>query len=71
MLALLYMQFFALQQDHKIQQQLAFMNAQIRGLPLQTMTTQGYQAAPSTVSQLAGLGTTGIAGLGLYNAMNK
>jgi len=53
------------------QQQLAFMNAQIRGLPLQTMTTQGYQAAPSTVSQVAGLGTAGIAGLGLYNAMNK
>jgi hypothetical protein len=53
------------------QQQLAFMNAQIRGLPLQTMTTQGYQAAPSTLSQVAGLGTTGIAGLGLYNAMNK
>jgi hypothetical protein len=53
------------------QQQLAFMNAQIRGLPLQTMTTQGYQAAPSTVSQVAGLGTAGIAGLGLYNAMNR
>jgi len=43
------------------QQQLAFMNAQIRGLPLQTMTTQGYQAAPSTASQLAGLGLTGAA----------
>lgn len=53
------------------QQQLAFMNAQIRGLPMQTMTTQGYQAAPSPVSQAAGLGTAGIAGLGLYNAMNK
>jgi hypothetical protein len=53
------------------QQQLAFMNAQIRGLPMQTMTTQGYQAAPSAVSQAAGLGTAGIAGLGLYNAMNK
>lgn len=53
------------------QQQLAFMNAQIRGLPLQTMTTQGYQAAPSAISQAAGLGTAGIAGLGLYNAMNK
>ena len=51
------------------QQQLAFMNAQIRGLPLQTMTTQGYQAAPSSVSQIAGLGTAGIAGLGMYNAM--
>ena len=53
------------------QQQLAFMNAQIRGLPLQTSTTQGYQAAPSTLSQVAGMGMTGIAGLGLYNAMNQ
>jgi hypothetical protein len=53
------------------QQQLAFMNSMLRGLPLQTSTVQGYQAAPSMVSQMAGLGTTGIAGLGLYNAMNK
>jgi Chaperone of endosialidase len=52
------------------QQQLAFMNAQLRGLPLQTSTVQGYQAAPSPVSQIAGLGTAGIAGLGLYNALN-
>jgi hypothetical protein len=53
------------------QQQLAFMNSMLRGLPLQTQTVQGYQAAPSAVSQIAGLGTTGIAGLGLYNAMNR
>jgi hypothetical protein len=53
------------------QQQLAFMNSMLRGLPLQTSTVQGYQAAPSAVSQIAGLGTTGIAGLGLYNAMNR
>ena len=53
------------------QQQLAFMNAQLRGLPLQSTTTQSYQAAPSAISQAAGLGTAGIAGLGLYNAMNK
>jgi len=48
------------------QQQLAFMNSMIRGLPLQTMTTQGYQAAPSTFSQLGGLAATG---LGAYGAM--
>ena len=53
------------------QQQLAFMNSMLRGLPLQTQTVQGYQAAPSGVSQLAGLGTAGIAGLGLYNTMNR
>jgi len=50
-------------------QQLAFMNSMLRGLPLQTQTVQGYQAAPSGISQIAGLGTAGIAGLGLYNAM--
>ena len=44
------------------QQQLAFMNAMLRGLPLQTTTTQGYQAPPSAISQLAGLGTTALAG---------
>jgi hypothetical protein len=44
------------------QQQLAFMNAQLRGLPLQTSTVQGYQAAPSPINQLAGLAGTTIAG---------
>ena len=38
------------------QQQLSFMNAMLRGLPMQAMTTQGYQAAPNPLSQLAGLG---------------
>jgi hypothetical protein len=61
---------YAMQQQYP-QQQLAFMNAQIRGLPMQATTTQAYQAPPSSVSQIAGLGTAGIAGLGLYNAMNK
>ena len=45
------------------QQQLAFMNAMLRGLPLQTATTQSYQAAPSMTSQLTGLG---LAGAGMY-----
>ena len=53
------------------EQQLAFMNAQLRGLPLQSSTVQQYQAAPSAISQAAGLGTAGIAGLGLYNTMNS
>jgi hypothetical protein len=39
--------------------QLANMNALTRGLPMQSATTQIYQAAPSTASQLAGLGLTG------------
>jgi hypothetical protein len=38
------------------QQQLAFMSGLLRGLPLQTSTVQQYQAAPSVVSQAAGLG---------------
>jgi hypothetical protein len=40
-------------------QQLSNMNAMLRGLPLQTTSTQSYQAAPSTASQLAGIGLTG------------
>lgn len=39
------------------QQQLAFMNSQLRGLPLTNATTTQYQAAPSMLSQVAGLGT--------------
>ena len=41
------------------------MNAMLRGLPTQQSTTNGYQAAPSTLNQITGLG---IAGLGAYNA---
>jgi len=48
------------------QQQLAFMNAQLRGLPLQAGTTQMYQAAPNPVSQLAGLGATGLGAYGAF-----
>jgi hypothetical protein len=39
------------------QQQLAFMSNMLRGLPMQSTTANMYQAAPSNVSQLAGLGT--------------
>jgi hypothetical protein len=55
---------YAMQQQYP-QQQLAFMNAQLRGLPLQSATTSSYQAAPSTVSQLAGLGLTGASMYGM------
>ena len=51
--------------------QLGNMSNLLRGLPMQSTTAQSYQAAPSTLSQIAGLGTTGIAGLGLYNTMNR
>jgi hypothetical protein len=45
--------------------QLGIMNAMLRGLPLQQATTQQYQAAPSQISQLSGLGLTGAAMYGL------
>jgi len=46
--------------------QLANMNALTRGLPMQSATTNMYQAAPSMASQLAGLGTAayGLSQLG-------
>ena len=61
---------YATQQQYPMMQ-LANMNNLLRGLPMQSTTVQGYQAAPSAISQIGGLGTAGIAGLGLYNAMNK
>lgn len=48
--------------------QLGFMSNMLRGLPMQAQTTQGYQSAPSTVSQIAGLGTAGIGAFGLGRA---
>lgn len=45
--------------------QLANMSSLLRGLPMQSATTQTYQAAPSAVSQLGGLGATA---LGAYGA---
>lgn len=56
---------FVNQQNYPYKQ-LGFMSDMLRGLPLANVTT--YQAPPSAISQLAGLGTAGIAGLGLYNA---
>jgi len=50
--------------------QLSFMQSMLSGLPLQSSTQNVYQN-PSMVSQVAGLGTAGVAGLGLYNAMNR
>jgi hypothetical protein len=59
-----------LNQQNQPYKQLSYMSDLIRGQPLgQQSSNQVYQAPPSTVSQLAGLGTAGIAGLGLYNAM--
>lgn len=43
------------------QQQLAFASDLLRGLPLSQTSSQLYQAPPSTLSQVAGLGLTGSA----------
>lgn len=52
-------------------QQLSYMSNLVRGTPMgMSGTSQVYQN-PSLISQAAGLGTAGIAGLGMYNAMNK
>jgi len=57
-------------QDYATQQQypmiqLSNMSNLLRGLPMQSGTTQMYQAAPSPISQLGGLAATG---LGVYGA---
>jgi hypothetical protein len=45
--------------------QLGFMSDMLRGLPLSQSTQTQYAPAPSTASQIGGLG---LAGLGLYQA---
>jgi hypothetical protein len=47
--------------------QLGIMNAMLRGLPLQSTTTQSYQAQPSTGQQLLGYG---LGALGAYKAFS-
>ena len=51
--------------------QLGQLNAMLRGLPMQQSSTSMYQAAPSTVSQLSGLGIAGLGAAGMYNAATK
>ena len=58
---------YATQQQYPMLQ-LANMSNLLHGLPMQSATTSSYQAAPTGVAALGGLGTAGIAGLGLYNA---
>jgi len=60
-------------QDYAIAQQYPFMqlgqmNAMLRGLPLQTQTTQLYQAQPSALQQ--GIGLAGAAGT-FFGGRNK
>jgi hypothetical protein len=55
---------YALAQQYP-QLQLSTMSSLLRGLPLQQATTQQYQAAPSAISQIGGLGVAGIGAYGL------
>jgi hypothetical protein len=48
--------------------QLSTMSNLLRGLPMQSMSTQQYQAQPSTTQQLLGLAGTGAS---LYGAMKR
>ena len=48
-------------------QQMNFMSNLIRGLPMTQQATSIYQAPPSTLSQVAGLGLT-AAGLGAFKS---
>jgi hypothetical protein len=59
-------------QDYATEQQypymqLGIMNAMLRGLPLQSTSTQSYQAQPSTGQQLMGYG---LGALGAYKAFS-
>lgn len=51
-------------------QSLQQFNALLRGYALPGTTTTQYQAAQPISSQIAGLGTAGIGGLALYNALS-
>lgn len=60
-------------QDYATQQQYPYMQLStmsnlLRGLPMQGMTTQQYQAQPTTTQQLLGLAGTGAS---LYGAMGR
>ena len=55
------------QQQQMPLQDLSNLSSLLHGLPLQNTTTQSYQAAPSTISQVGGLAATGI---GAYGALN-
>jgi hypothetical protein len=46
------------------------LNALVRGYAVPGSTTSQYQAQPTLANQALGFGTAGIAGVGLYNAMN-
>jgi hypothetical protein len=59
------------QQKNYPYQQLAFQSDMLRGLPLSQAAQQQYTAAPSTLSQLGGLGTTALGIYGMSGGFKK
>jgi hypothetical protein len=59
------------QQKNYPYQQLAFMSDMLRGLPLSQSAASQYTAAPSTMSQLGGLGTTALGIYGMSGGFKK
>jgi hypothetical protein len=57
------------QQYNQPYQNLQFMQGMMSGLPISSQTTQGYQAPPNALSQIAGLGTTVLGGAALANRL--
>jgi hypothetical protein len=55
------------QQYNQPFQNLEFQRTMLSGLPVSSSTTQGFQAPPNRLSQIAGLGSTIIGGAGLAN----
>jgi hypothetical protein len=51
--------------------QLGNMSALLRGLPMQNTSTQSYQAAPSMISQIGGLGATALGAYGASGGFGK
>lgn len=60
-----------LDQQNYAQKNMDVLQSYIRGTPLNTLSTSTTAAPPSTVSQIAGLGTAAAGAYGLYNSMNK
>jgi hypothetical protein len=55
------------QQYNQPFQNLEFQRSMLSGLPVASSSTQGFQAPPNRLSQIAGLGSTIIGGVGLAN----
>lgn len=52
-------------------QQMSYLSDMIHGAPMQQQSSSMYQAAPSTASQVAGLGTAAVGAYGMYKGLTK